>query len=220
MTMIAPSLLSADFWKLGRDIDLVTQAGAKVLHIDVMDGHFVPNLTMGPFIVKALRKRTTATLDTHLMIENPDDYIDAFAKAGSDWISFHIEAAKHPHRTIQRIKSFGCFAGIALNPGTPVQSLETLIHDVDFVLLMSVNPGFGGQKFILRTLDRLDQVMKLVAETHHKPFIEVDGGVDRGNIRSLVEKGVRVCVAGSSVFGAEDPAEAVKILLKTAGASS
>jgi len=218
MIQLAPSLLSADFWNLENAINTVTGAGANVLHIDVMDGHFVPNITMGPLVVKALRKRTEAILDVHLMVTQPERVIESFAKAGADWISFHLEAATHPHRICQQIQNMGVKAGITINPGTPVHALAETIHQVDFVLLMSVNPGFGGQKFITRTYERIEQLRKLIETTDHKPFIEIDGGVCMENIRQLAEQGADVCVAGSSVFGNENPAQAVKSLLIQAGA--
>ncbi|PIE02566.1 MAG: ribulose-phosphate 3-epimerase [Acidobacteria bacterium] len=218
MIQLAPSILSADFSRLGEQVDTVVRAGAEVVHIDVMDGHFVPNLTMGPIVVDALRQSTQAILDVHLMITNPEDYILPFAKAGADWISFHIETAPHAHRICQQIHDQNVKAGIAINPGTPVQQLEEMIHHVDFVLLMSVNPGFGGQTFIPRTYQRLVELNKLINNTENKPFIEVDGGVGTHNIARLTASGVKVCVAGSSVFGRENPAEAVQSLLSEAGA--
>lgn len=217
MIQIAPSLLSADFWNLEHDVQTVTEAGAEVLHIDVMDGHFVPNITMGPMIVKALSSKTDAILDTHLMISDPDAYIQSFAEVGSHWISFHLETTRHPHRTVQTIQQLGCLAGIAINPGTPVHALEELIHDIDFVLLMSVNPGFGGQNFIERTYERLEQLGRLIQKTQNKPFIEVDGGVGLNNIHKLANLGVRVFVAGSSVYKTPEPSQAVRELLQKAG---
>jgi ribulose-phosphate 3-epimerase len=215
---LAPSLLAADPLNVGAAVEQVVHAGAQVLHIDVMDGHFVPNLTMGPAICGALKGKTQALLDVHLMVTDPDDFYDAFAAAGADWISFHIEAGYHPHRSVQRIRDLGCRPGVAINPGTPISALEAIIEDVDFVLLMSVNPGFGGQKFIPASLKRLDQLSALIAQTSNKPFIQIDGGVGPGNIAELVRRGVRCAVAGSSVFGADHPSDAVHEILTRAEA--
>lgn len=215
---LAPSLLAADPLHVGAAVEEVVDAGAQVLHVDVMDGHFVPNLTMGPAICKALKGKTKALLDVHLMVTNPDDFFDAFAAAGADWISFHIEAGYHPHRSIQRIRDLGCRPGVAINPGTPIHALEAIIDDVDFVLLMSVNPGFGGQKFIPASLKRLDQLSALIAETDNKPFIQIDGGVGPANIAELVKRGVRCAVAGSSVFGAPSATAAVHEIMTRAEA--
>ncbi len=210
---LAPSLLAADFWNLSQAVLPAVEAGAEVLHIDVMDGHFVPNLTMGPIVTKALAGKTDAVLDVHLMVTNPQDCIPAFAKAGAHWISFHVEADPHAHRVSQQIRDLGCKAGIAINPGTPIAHLEGMIDHVDFVLLMSVNPGFGGQKFIEATYKRLAQLTALIEKSDNNPFIQVDGGVGVHNIARLAEAGVRVAVAGSSVFGQSDPGQAVRALL-------
>jgi len=213
---LAPSLLAADFCRLGEEAQTVVDAGAQVLHIDVMDGHFVPNLTMGPDMVKALARTTDAILDVHLMVSDPDFFVDPFAKAGAHWISFHIEAATHAHRVCQKIKDHGCKAGVVLNPGTSIGHLAGMIDHVDFVLVMSVNPGFGGQAFIESTYKRLTELSQLIDATEHKPFIQVDGGVGAGNIAQLVRAGMSVAVAGSSVFRAPSPSEAVRQLISLA----
>ncbi|WP_043933375.1 ribulose-phosphate 3-epimerase [Bacillus sp. EB01] len=209
MVKIAPSILSADFSRLGEEIKDVERGGADYIHIDVMDGHFVPNITIGPLIVEAVRPVTEIPLDVHLMIENPDQYIEAFAKAGADYITVHVEASRHLHRTIHLIKSFGVKAGVVLNPATPVDSIKHVIEDVDMVLLMSVNPGFGGQKFIQGVLPKIREVKKMAESFGKDVEIEIDGGVNAETARLCVEAGATVLVAGSAVYNNEDRAAAI-----------
>lgn len=212
MVKIAPSILSADFARLGEEIKDVERGGADYIHVDVMDGHFVPNITIGPLIVEAIRPVTKLPLDVHLMIENPDQYIEAFAKAGADYITVHVEASRHLHRTIQLIKSTGVKAGVVLNPATPVDSLKHIIEDIDMVLLMSVNPGFGGQKFISSVLPKIRQVKELADSLNPELEIEVDGGVNEETAKLCVEAGANVLVAGSAVFNKEDRGAAIASL--------
>ena len=203
---IAPSLLSADFSKLQEDITLVEEGGADVLHVDVMDGHFVPNITFGPFIVKAIKKCATIPLDVHLMIEKPERYIEDFAKAGSDYITVHVEACTHIHRVLQQIKATGAKAGVSLNPGTPLSSIEEVLGDVDMILIMSVNPGFGGQSFIQGALDKIKRLRKMLSERGLDHVeIEIDGGVKLENIAEVAEAGVDIFVSGSGIYKAADP---------------
>ncbi|TYS70639.1 ribulose-phosphate 3-epimerase [Sutcliffiella horikoshii] len=209
MIKIAPSILSADFANLGKDIIDVEQGGADYIHIDVMDGHFVPNITIGPLIVEAVRPITKLPLDVHLMIENPDAYIEDFAKAGADIISVHVEACRHLHRTIQHIKSLGVKAGVVINPATPVESIIPILNDVDLVLLMTVNPGFGGQAFIQDVLPKIKQVASLVKERGLSIDIEVDGGVNPETAKLCVDAGANVLVAGSAIYNKEDRKQAI-----------
>ncbi|MCM3616305.1 ribulose-phosphate 3-epimerase [Sutcliffiella horikoshii] len=209
MIKIAPSILSADFANLGKDILDVEQGGADYIHIDVMDGHFVPNITIGPLIVDAIRPITKLPLDVHLMIENPDAYIEDFAKAGADIISVHVEACRHLHRTIQHIKSQGVKAGVVINPATPVENIIPILNDVDLVLLMTVNPGFGGQAFIHDVLPKIKQVASLVQERGLSIDIEVDGGVNPETAKLCVEAGANVLVAGSAIYNKEDRKQAI-----------
>ncbi|THE14430.1 ribulose-phosphate 3-epimerase [Bacillus timonensis] len=204
MIKIAPSILSADFAKLGEEIKDVENGGADYIHVDVMDGHFVPNITIGPLIVEAIRPITKLPLDVHLMIENPDQYIPAFAKAGADFLTVHVEACPHLHRTIQLIKSHGVKAGVVLNPATPVDSIKHVIEDIDLVLLMTVNPGFGGQKFIHSVLPKIEEVAQMVKEKNLNVEIEVDGGVNQETAKLCVQAGANVLVAGSAIYGQED----------------
>jgi ribulose-phosphate 3-epimerase len=212
MVKIAPSILSADFSKLGEEIKDVELGGADYIHVDVMDGHFVPNITIGPLIVEAIRPVTKLPLDVHLMIENPDQYIEAFAKAGADYITVHVEACNHLHRMIHHIKSFGVKAGVVLNPATPVESIQHIIEDIDMVLLMTVNPGFGGQKFISSVLPKIRQVKELVDSKGLQVEIEVDGGVNEETAKQCIEAGANVLVAGSAVYNQKDRGKAISAL--------
>lgn len=202
--MIAPSILSADFARLGEEITAVAKAGADVIHIDVMDGHFVPNITIGPLVVKAVRKITDLPLDVHLMIENADAYLEDFANAGADWITVHVETGYHLHRTIHRIKELGKKAGAVLNPATPLTSLEEILPDLDLVMLMTVNPGFGGQSFIESSLTKIRQLKKMIDDRGLQVGIEVDGGVSPKTIGPIAAAGANIFVAGSAVFGQDD----------------
>jgi len=209
---IAPSILAADFSRLGEEIAKVEKAGADMIHIDVMDGHFVPNITIGPPVVKCLRKVTGLPFDVHLMIENPDMYIDDFIDAGADIISVHVETNPHLHRTLQHIKSRNVRAAAVLNPTTPLTMLDMVLPFVDMVLLMSVNPGFGGQEYIEEITGKISELRKIADKRGFKLDIEVDGGVDTSNIRRITEAGANIIVAGSAVFKAPDVAEAIRLL--------
>ena len=216
MIKLAPSILSADFARLLEDVKKVEKAGCEYLHIDVMDGHFVPNITLGPGIVKSLRKDVNMVFDAHLMIENPDNYIKEFADAGCDIIVVHQEACTHLHRTIQNIKSQGIKAGVALNPATPIETIKYVLQDVDMVLLMSVNPGFGGQSYIPVVTEKIKELKALIDEMNLDIDIEVDGGVKPSNIAEVVNAGANVIVAGSAIFNAGNIDEAVKSLRENA----
>ncbi|MFG6497745.1 ribulose-phosphate 3-epimerase [Fictibacillus sp. UD] len=210
MIKIAPSILSADFSKLGEDIKAVEEAGADYIHVDVMDGHFVPNITIGPLVVQAIRPVTKLPLDVHLMIENPDRYIEAFAQAGADIISVHVEATPHLHRTVQFIKKQGVKAGVVINPATPVELIKHIIQDVDLVLLMTVNPGFGGQAFIESVVPKIKEVADLVKTQGLDVEIEVDGGVNPETAQLCIEAGANVLVAGSAIYGKKDLKDAIQ----------
>jgi ribulose-phosphate 3-epimerase len=209
---IAPSILSADFAALGTAIAAAERGGADLIHVDIMDGHFVPNLTMGPMVVRSISRVAKVPLDVHLMIEEPDRYIEAFVQAGAAMISVHVEVLPHLHRTIQAIKELGAKAGVALNPSTPVVALEQIAGDVDHVLVMSVNPGFGGQTFIPRSESKIQAVRALLDRQGSAAPIEVDGGVDASNAARIVEAGGTILVAGNSIFGTGDPERATREL--------
>ncbi|MBX3265122.1 MAG: ribulose-phosphate 3-epimerase [Acidobacteria bacterium] len=212
MYSIAPSILSANFVRLEEEIAAVESGGASILHVDVMDGRFVPNITIGLPVVRSIRKSTSMTIDTHLMIVEPGNYAVQFVDAGADMVSVHIEADPHVHRTLQGIRQAGAKAGVVVNPGTPISALEEAIYHADFVLLMSVNPGFGGQRFIPRSIDRLRELRQMISERGLDVKIEIDGGIDLTNVAEVADAGAEIMVAGSAVFGTDDPAEAVRAL--------
>ncbi|MCR1642969.1 ribulose-phosphate 3-epimerase [Clostridioides difficile] len=217
MIKLAPSILSADFAKLLEDVRKVESAGCEYLHIDVMDGHFVPNITLGPLVVKSLKKENiNMVFDAHLMIENPDQYIEEFVKAGCDIITVHQEACVHLHRTIQNIKSHGIKAGVVLNPATQVDTIKHVLSDLDMVLLMSVNPGFGGQSFIPCVLDKIKELKAIIDSQGLNIDIEVDGGISPKNVAEVVQAGANVIVAGSAIFGSDDIQETVNLFRKNA----
>ena len=207
--MMAPSILSADFSRLGEEIRAVEKAGADVIHVDVMDGHFVPNITIGPPVVASVRRITDLPLDVHLMISDADRYIDDFARAGADWITVHVEACPHLHRTVGRIKELGKKAGAVLNPATPLYSLDEILEDLDLVMLMSVNPGFGGQSFIRSSLKKIKTLREMIAGRGLEVGIEVDGGVSPATIADVAGAGANIFVAGSAVFGQQDYAKVI-----------
>lgn len=213
MVEIAPSLLSADFTRLAEAIEIVESGGATILHVDVMDGHFVPNITIGLPVVRSLRKATKLIIDTHLMIDEPGRYAVEFVKAGADMVSVHVEADAHLHRTLIAIREAGGKAGIAINPATPLVLLEESLQFADFVLLMSVNPGFGGQSFISESVPKLRRLRQMISDQGLSTRIEIDGGIDKHNAATVVEAGAEILVAGSAVFGTHDPAAAVRGLL-------
>jgi ribulose-phosphate 3-epimerase len=212
MIKIAPSILSADFSILADEVASLEKAGADYIHVDIMDGHFVPNITFGPGVVKALKRKTSLPLDVHLMIENPDQYIDAFIEAGADIVTVHVEAATHLQRTLSTIRKKGVKAGISLNPATPVQYVDYVLDDIDMVLIMTVNPGFGGQKFIPSMIPKIQKVRDLVEGMKHAIEIEVDGGITPDNVDTVIAAGANVIVAGSAVFQASDRKKVVQDL--------
>ena len=212
MVQIAPSILAADFADLGSAIRLAESAGAEVIHVDVMDGHFVPNITIGPPVVASIRKVTSLPLDVHLMIEDPDAYIQPFVDAGADWISVHVETCPHLDRTLQLIRSLGAKPGVVLNPATSLSTLDEVLRIVDHVLVMTVNPGFGGQRFLPYTLEKVQRLRKVIQHKGLSAKIEVDGGVSLENVPDLVKSGANILVVGSQIFGDPDPAAAVNKL--------
>jgi len=213
---LAPSILSADFARLGEQVRAACEGGASVIHVDIMDGHFVPNLTIGPPVVKSLRKVTDLPLDSHLMIENPDEFIPVFADAGVNWISVHQEACRHLDRTLHLIRSHVCQAGVVINPATPVETLSEVLDIVDYVLVMSVNPGFGAQQFIPSTLHKMRRLAEIRSQRGLQYRIEVDGGVALDTIADVVHAGAEILVAGNAVFGKGDPKKNAESLLKAA----
>jgi ribulose-phosphate 3-epimerase len=214
MKLIAPSVLSADFSRLGEEIKSVEKAGADWIHVDVMDGHFVPNISMGPLVVEAARRVTSIPIDVHLMIENPDRFIPDFANAGASFISVQVEACTHLNGTIQLIKELGIKPGVALNPATPLSAIEWVLEYIDFVLIMSVNPGFSGQAFIRNSMDKIKALSKMIKGKGLSTLIEIDGGVNKDTIRDISIAGADVFVAGSAIFGSRDYRETIKIFKK------
>ncbi len=215
--MIAPSILSADFSRLGEEIRAVEEAGAEVIHVDVMDGHFVPNITIGPLVVRAVRRVTDLPVDVHLMITEPDRYLEDFADAGADWITVHVEACVHLHRTLAHIRELGKKAGAVLNPATSLSTLEYVLEEVDLVMLMSVNPGFGGQSFIETTLDKIKKLRAMLDGVNPGAGIEIDGGIAPGTIARVADAGANIFVAGSAVYGSEDYRAVITELKDLAG---
>ena len=217
---IAPSILSADVCRVGEEIRAVDRAGCDIIHIDVMDGNFVPNITIGPLVVKAARAVTSKALDVHLMIKDADNYVDAFASAGADWITVHVEACAHLHRTVSRIKELGKKAGVVLNPATSLSTLDYVLEEVDLVMLMSVNPGFGGQSFIPSTLAKIWQLRQRIDAMDLSVDIEVDGGISENTISDVAEAGANIFVAGSAVYGSNDYQQIITSLKKLAEAGA
>ena len=219
MIKIAPSILAADFAKLGQEVKEVEAAGAELIHIDVMDGHFVPNISFGAIALEAIRPLSTLPMDVHLMIENPDQYIEQFAKAGADYITVHVEACRHLHRTIQLIRSYGVKPGVVLNPHTPIETIQHVLEDVDMVLFMTVNPGFGGQKFIESVVPKVEALSKIIKERGLNIEIEIDGGINAETIVPCAKAGATIFVAGSAIYSKKDRAQALQEI-KQAGLSA
>ena len=213
MIQIAPSILAANFAKLGEEVKEVEKAGAQLIHIDVMDGHFVPNISFGSIVLDAIRPLTDLPLDVHLMIENPDQYIEQFAKAGADYITVHVEACRHLHRTIQLIRSFGVKPGVVLNPHTPIESIQHILEDIDMVLFMTVNPGFGGQKFIHSVVPKIEALAAIIKERNLDIAIEIDGGINAETIIPCAKAGATIFVAGSAIYSKEDRTAALQEIL-------
>ena len=213
MIQIAPSILAADFAKLGEEVKEVEKAGAQLIHIDVMDGHFVPNISFGSIVLDAIRPLTDLPLDVHLMIENPDQYIEQFAKAGAEYITVHVEACRHLHRTIQLIRSFGVKPGVVLNPHTPIESIQHILEDIDMVLFMTVNPGFGGQKFIHSVVPKIEALAAIIKERNLDIAIEIDGGINAETIVPCAKAGATIFVAGSAIYSKEDRTAALQEIL-------
>ncbi len=218
--LIAPSILSADFAALGQAIAAVERGGADLIHVDVMDGHFVPNITIGPPVVRSIKRVATVPLDVHLMIADPDRYIEAFAEAGAAMMSVHVEVLPHLHRTVQAIKALGAKAGVVVNPSTPVVALEEIAFDVDYVLVMSVNPGFGGQTFIPHSESKVRKVRALLDRCGNRAPVEIDGGIDRANVAGVVAAGASIIVAGSAIFHSPDAERATRDLMAAAAAAA
>lgn len=216
MTLIAPSILSADFARIGDAVELAEKAGADLVHVDVMDGHFVPNLTLGPALVASLRKRTRLPIDVHLMVENPRAFVVPFHEAGADWISLHVEATAHLHKDVTMIRELGRKAGIAINPGTPVHAVREILGELDYILLMSVNPGWGGQSFIPSCLDKIRQLKAWLHEENFDIPVEVDGGIKLDNLEAILRAGMDIVVAGSAIFEAPDPAGVIREMKRIA----
>ncbi len=212
MALIAPSILSADFSRLAEAVQLADKAGADLIHVDIMDGHFVPNLTLGPQLVAAIRGETRLPIDVHLMVEDPRAFVPLFHKAGADWISLHVEATAHLHKDLTMIRSLGCKAGAALNPATSIDALEEVLDELDFVLIMSVDPGWGGQSFIPSCLDKIRRLRDRFRAAGRTVPIEVDGGIKLDNVEDILRAGMEIVVAGSAVFDAPDPAAAIRAL--------
>ena len=212
MVLIAPSILSADFSRLGEAVKLAEDAGADLIHVDIMDGHFVPNLTLGPGLVAAIRRETRLPIDVHLMVENPRAFVPLFHEAGADWISIHVEATAHLHKDLTMIRDLGRRAGVALNPATPLESIDEVLTELDFVLIMSVNPGWGGQSFIPSCLDKIRRLRDRIRAARLAVPIEVDGGIKLDNVADILRAGMEIVVAGSAVYDAPDPAAVIRAM--------